>query len=69
MLTTVQRLPGMRLVQFSDWLRKEKGLMISGGLGELAGEVFRVGHMGRAAHLDVAERFLAAVGEYLEIEQ
>ena len=68
-LTTVRGLPGMRLVHFSDWLREEKSLVISGGLGELAGKAFRVGHMGRAAQPDVAERFLTAVEEYLNTQQ
>ncbi|MBA2276587.1 MAG: alanine--glyoxylate aminotransferase family protein [Chloroflexia bacterium] len=50
-------------------MRDRYGVMISGGYGELAGKLFRLGHMGIAAHpttliaqLGVLERSLADLG-------
>lgn len=50
-------------------MRSRYGVMISGGYGELAGKLFRLGHMGMAAHptavivqLGVLERTLADLG-------
>jgi pyridoxamine--pyruvate transaminase len=50
-------------------LRERYGVMISGGYGELAGKLFRLGHMARAAHpaflaaqLALLERSLADLG-------
>jgi pyridoxamine--pyruvate transaminase len=50
-------------------LRERYGVMISGGYGELAGKLFRLGHMGLAAHptyltaqLGMLERTLADLG-------
>jgi pyridoxamine--pyruvate transaminase len=50
-------------------MRDRYGVMISGGYGELAGQLFRLGHMGKAAHptylaaqLAILERSLADLG-------
>ena len=54
-------------------MRDRYGVMISGGYGELAGKLFRLGHMGMAAHpttlfaqLGVLERALADLGYPVE---
>ena len=54
-------------------MRDRYGVMISGGYGELAGQLFRLGHMGMAAHpttlfaqLGVLERALADLGYPVE---
>ena len=65
LLTSAYGLSGMNISHFMRWLFDERGLMVSGGLGDLSGKIFRVGHMGRTASLAVAERFLAAVDDYL----
>ncbi|MBS1251909.1 MAG: Soluble hydrogenase 42 kDa subunit [Anaerolineales bacterium] len=66
-VTTAVCVPdGVSFSALSHYLRDEHGLMISGGIQELAGKIFRVGHMGRAAHLDVVERFLAAVEAFVD---
>ncbi|HBY97974.1 MAG TPA: hypothetical protein DEP84_29205 [Chloroflexi bacterium] len=36
--------------QLRGHMRERYGVMISGGDGELAGKLFRPGHMGKAAH-------------------
>lgn len=50
-------------------MRERYGVMISGGYGELSGKLFRLGHMGKAAHptylaaqLAMLERTLADLG-------
>jgi len=67
-MTTVLGLPGMDIAHYSGWLLDERKLKISVGLGEYAGKAFRVGHMGRAAHLGAAERFLQATEAYLKAQ-
>jgi len=47
-------------------LLNENGIVISGGLDELAGKIFRVGHMGKARSDEYIEAFLSAVDVYLE---
>lgn len=55
-------------------MRDRYGMMISGGYGELAGQLFRLGHMGKAAHptymaaqLAVLERTLNDLGVAVEM--
>lgn len=63
--TAVRALPGMDVGHYLGWLRHRRGLRVGGGLGPLAGRIFRVGHMGRAAEPAVVEAYLAATAEYL----
>lgn len=55
-------------------MRDRYGMMISGGYGELAGQLFRLGHMGKAAHptymasqLAILERTLNDLGIAVEM--
>jgi pyridoxamine--pyruvate transaminase len=55
-------------------MRDRYGVMISGGYGELAGKLFRLGHMGMAAHpttliaqLGILERTLADLGHAVDL--
>jgi pyridoxamine--pyruvate transaminase len=55
-------------------LRDRYGIMISGGYGELSGKLFRLGHMGMAAHpaylaaqLAMLERTLSDLGRKVEL--
>ena len=63
--TAVWGLPGMDVHDYLDWMRRERGLRLGGGLGELSGRAFRVGHMGRAADPDVVDAYLRGTAEYL----
>jgi alanine-glyoxylate transaminase / serine-glyoxylate transaminase / serine-pyruvate transaminase len=65
--TAVWALPGMDVHDYLDWLRDQRGLRLGGGLGDLAGRTFRVGHMGRAADPDVVDAYLRATAEYLAL--
>ena len=46
-------------------LLADHGIEIAGGLGELAGRVWRIGLMGHNSTPDNVERLLAALGEAL----
>ena len=67
--TAVHLPPGITDDALRGVMRERYGVMISGGYGDLAGKVFRLGHMGMAAHptalfaqLGVLERSLADLG-------
>jgi len=59
-------LPGMDVSDYLEWLLKNHHIRIGGGLGELRGRIFRVGHMGRAAEPDAIDRYLRATADYVE---
>jgi alanine-glyoxylate transaminase / serine-glyoxylate transaminase / serine-pyruvate transaminase len=65
--TAVWGRPGMDVDDYLQWLRLEHGLRLGGGIGRLQGRLFRVGHMGRAADPAVADAYLKATAEYLEL--
>jgi alanine-glyoxylate transaminase/serine-glyoxylate transaminase/serine-pyruvate transaminase len=59
-------LPGMDVSDYLEWLLKHHHIRIGGGLGELRGRIFRVGHMGRAAEPEAIDRYLRATADYIE---
>src|SRR5438093_12107916 len=59
-------LPGMDLADYMAWLLREHRIRIGGGLGELSGKIFRIGHMGRAAEPDAIDRYLRATADYVD---
>ena len=48
-----------------DFLREEYSLEIGGGLGPLAGKLFRIGHIGLSATPSYAVRALFGIEQYL----
>jgi alanine-glyoxylate transaminase/serine-glyoxylate transaminase/serine-pyruvate transaminase len=64
--TAAWGLPGMDVDDYLAWLRRERRLRLGGGLGELAGRIFRVGTMGEGARPGVVDAYLSATAEYLE---
>lgn len=73
-VTAVTIPEGITDEQLRGTMRDRYGVMISGGYGELAGELFRLGHMGKAAHptymaaqLAVLERTLLDLGHDVEL--
>jgi alanine-glyoxylate transaminase / serine-glyoxylate transaminase / serine-pyruvate transaminase len=64
--TAVMGLRGMDVNGYLEWLLREHGIRIGGGLGDLSGRIFRVGHMGRAADPEAIARYLAATAAYVE---
>jgi alanine-glyoxylate transaminase/serine-glyoxylate transaminase/serine-pyruvate transaminase len=67
LITAVRGLPGMDIDDFRRYLVEEWQTMIAGGLEELSGKIFRVGHMGKAASTEYTECFLDGVETYLRL--
>ncbi|GAB4426937.1 MAG: alanine--glyoxylate aminotransferase family protein [Anaerolineae bacterium] len=68
-VTAIKLPPGLVDAHLRRHIRQRYGIMISGGYGELLGQLFRLGHMGQAAHptylaaqLAILERSLADLG-------
>ncbi|MGD2207308.1 MAG: alanine--glyoxylate aminotransferase family protein [Anaerolineae bacterium] len=68
LITAVYGLPGMDIADFRRYLVQEWQIMISGGLEELGGKIFRVGHIGKAASIEYTERFLDGTEAYLHLQ-
>ncbi len=67
LITAVCGLPGMDIDDFRRYLLEEWQIMIAGGLEELRGKIFRVGHIGKAASSEYTEHFLSGVEAYLQL--
>ena len=52
----------------SRWLVEQRQVAIGGGLGELSGKIFRVGHLGKAATREYLVDFLFAMEEFLRLK-
>lgn len=63
--TAVKARPEFSVNELMAYLAREHGILISGGLEPLAGKIFRVGHMGKAATRPFLMEFLFAVEEFL----
>lgn len=68
LLTAVYGLPGMDIAGFRRYLQEEWQVMIAGGLQELRGKIFRIGHIGKAVSAEYTEQFLAGMEAYLRIQ-
>ncbi|PWB55494.1 MAG: hypothetical protein C3F13_04230 [Anaerolineales bacterium] len=67
-VTGVCRRSEFELAEMSQWLVAERSIAIGGGLGELSGKMFRVGHLGKAASREYLVDFLFAVEEFLRMK-
>jgi len=54
--------------EMSNWLVEQRGIAIGGGLGELAGKMFRVGHLGKASSREYLVDFLFAMEEFMRLK-
>lgn len=68
LITAMRGLPGMDIADFRRYLANDWQIMISGGLDDLKGKIFRVGHIGRAASPEYTEAFLQGVEAYLRLK-
>ncbi|MBL8737060.1 MAG: aminotransferase class V-fold PLP-dependent enzyme [Planctomycetes bacterium] len=68
MLTVVRHAAGIDDRAFRTHLRQVHQIEVGGGLGPLAGQVFRVGLMGHGARLPNVLRLLAAIGDALAVQ-
>lgn len=67
-VTAVKARPEFEVAEFANWLADERVIAIGGGLGELAGKIFRVGHLGKAAEREYLIDFLFSVEEFLRLK-
>ena len=67
--TAAYGLPGMDVHDYMAWLLSNHHIRIGGGLGELSGKIFRIGHMGRAAEPEAIDRYLRATADYIDLKQ
>lgn len=63
--TAVRIRPEFTVDEMTKWLMSERQIAIGGGLGELTGKIFRVGHLGKAAERDYMLEFLFTMEEFL----
>jgi alanine-glyoxylate transaminase/serine-glyoxylate transaminase/serine-pyruvate transaminase len=68
LITAMWGLPGMDVDDLRRYLVQEWQVMVSGGLDDLAGKIFRVGHIGKAASPEYCQAFLAGVEGYLRLK-
>jgi len=68
-VTGVRTRPEFSANELGAWLVEERGLAIGGAFGPLAGKIFRVGHLGKAAEDEYLDELLQAVREYLQIKR
>ncbi|MFC7187300.1 pyridoxal-phosphate-dependent aminotransferase family protein [Halorubrum yunnanense] len=61
---TAFEVPG-RAEELQERLREERDVLVATGLGELAGDVLRVGHMGHSARIERVEETMNALGDVL----
>ena len=67
LLTAVRGLPGMDVEDLRRYLIEEWQIMVSGGLSEMRGQVFRIGHIGKATSQEYVDQLLAGVEAYLRL--
>jgi alanine-glyoxylate transaminase/serine-glyoxylate transaminase/serine-pyruvate transaminase len=64
-VTGVCKHPEFEVAEMSKWLVDQRGIAIGGGLGELSGKIFRVGHLGKASTREYLVDFLYSMEEFL----
>jgi alanine-glyoxylate transaminase / serine-glyoxylate transaminase / serine-pyruvate transaminase len=67
-VTAVKARPEFGIAEMSTWLMNERDIAIGGGLGELSGKIFRIGHLGKAAEREYLLDFLMAMEEFLRLK-
>ena len=63
--TAVKQRREFTVAELIQWLETERGICIAGGIAELAGKIFRVGHLGKATTDEYLAEFLSAMAEFL----
>ncbi len=65
LITAVKARPEFTVSELHQFLLDEHNIMIAGGIAELRGKIFRVGHMGLATSDEYVEALLAGVRDFL----
>ena len=64
--TAVRPRPEFTAAEIIQWLEAERGICIAGGIGEWAGKIFRVGHLGKATTEAYLAEFSSAMADFLK---
>jgi alanine-glyoxylate transaminase/serine-glyoxylate transaminase/serine-pyruvate transaminase len=64
-ISSVRARPDVPADELRDFLRDEHSILVSGGLDDLRGAIFRVGHMGKATSREYSLAFLRGVEDFL----
>lgn len=64
--TAVKAHPEFEVGDLIQFLKEKHGLLVSGGIAELAGKIFRVGHMGKAASREYTDALLGGVADFIQ---
>jgi alanine-glyoxylate transaminase/serine-glyoxylate transaminase/serine-pyruvate transaminase len=64
-VTGVCKRSEFEVAEMSKWLVEQRDIAIGGGLGELSGKIFRVGHLGKASTREYLVDFLYSMEEFL----
>jgi alanine-glyoxylate transaminase/serine-glyoxylate transaminase/serine-pyruvate transaminase len=67
-VTAVKARPEFEVAELVTWLLDERSIAVGGGLGQLSGKIFRVGHLGKAATREYLMDFLFAIEEFLRFK-
>lgn len=68
-ITAVRRLPGLNVAELVSFLHDRYNIHIAGGLGATRGEIFRVGHMGRAGSHESISLLLEGIRDFLQVSE
>jgi len=68
LVTALKPRPEFTAHDLQAWLAQERGLYIGGGIGELSGQILRIGHIGKAASRDFVMDLLFAIEEFLRVK-
>ncbi len=66
--TAVLPRPEFAAAELIRWLADEREIYVAGGIGELAGKIFRVGHLGKATTGEYLQEFFSAVAGFMEFK-
>ena len=67
LVTAVRERPDLDIEEMRRYLLDERGIMISGGLDDLRGHIFRIGHIGRARSPEYSRPLLQGVKAYMRL--
>lgn len=67
-VTAVKARPEFEVAELMQWLATKRGIAIGGAFGPLAGKIFRVGHLGKAAGNEYLVDFLSAMEDFVRLK-
>ena len=65
LITAVLVDPSIGADALAQHLREESGILVAGGIGDLRGQMLRIGHMGKAVADEYGNALLAGIREFM----